>query len=891
MNNPNAAGMKKIFNYVLITLMCSFINSEITQGQAIKWQKCLGGTAADKANDVLINPDGTFIVVGYTYSNNGDVSGNHGGGDAWIVKLDTAGNIIWQRSVGGSGNDYFSTVIATTDTAYLCIGYTNSNDGDVSGNHGGGDAWIVKISRSGIIMWSRCYGGTKSDNAADALLADDGGFAVIGTSWSYDGDVLSGANGRADSDGWTFKIDATGNILWEKCINYNFNFLKPSNLHNDIGYGIIKAEDGNYYALTSGTEDYQANLWPNYDTIVKTPGQLYKVDKNSGISTLLGSMGGDSSFSMCKTQAGEYFSFVEESYFYPEYCFDETFFLANKYDVQPVHFNRQNLATTNLCTGYQVELTKFARTHGLALTESSVIGVGDRTMNFHPEQRDAYLREFPGTQKTYGGSQEDMFSSIKVFPGINDYIAVGSTSSNDGDVSGYHGGNFGGPSDCWIVRMEGLNRIAGNVFVDLNNNNVKDAGEPPFNHSIAKTTKAGFQLNGIPYNGSYSNAVDLGTFTTTLLISNPYYTVTPVSKTSTFSTFKNIDSANFAVHPIPGIIDYAVTAVSLLPARPGFPLQYKIVYSNKGTTTLTDKFVKFVKDPNAQFINAFPTFTSMSGDTIKWNIATLDPEGTGNIHLNMELDPIPLVSFNDTIVSNIYIDSTGDIYPVDNNVSIRQPLSGSYDPNDKNENLGGFITPEEVAAGKYLNYTIRFQNTGNDTAFNIIIRDTLDSKLETDSIEMITSSHPYQFNIKNGIYATWAFNNIKLVDSIHNEPLSHGYISYRIKPKSTLVLNDTIRNSASIYFDFNPPIQTNTQLTIVRTRPVPVTWTGAVSNAWEDPLNWSNAKLPDANTDVIINSGAPNFPVVNSNAVCRSINVETGASVLVKTGFSIKVIH
>src|SRR6185436_13012980 len=109
-----------------------------------------------------------------------------------------------------------------------------------------------------------------------------------------------------------------------------------------------------------------------------------------------------------------------------------------------------------------------------------------------------------------------------------------------------------------------------------------------------------------------------------------------------------------------------------------------------------------------------------------------------------------------------------------------------------------------------------FQNTGNDTAFNISVHDTLDSKLDWASIEMVTASHPYRLSITNGNQMNWKFDNILLVDSIHNEPKSHGYIVYRIKPKPTVQINDVIANSASIYFDFNSPVQTNTQLTTIK---------------------------------------------------------------------------
>ena len=128
------------------------------------------------------------------------------------------------------------------------------------------------------------------------------------------------------------------------------------------------------------------------------------------------------------------------------------------------------------------------------------------------------------------------------------------------------------------------------------------------------------------------NSVGLGTFTTSHSLTNPYYTVTPAKvETSTFSTYKNTDTINFAVRPIANIKDYSVEVIPLNPARPGFPLNYQINYSNKGTTTLNNKKVEFIKDPRTQFVLAVPAYTSISGDTLRWNIVSLDPEDVGNI--------------------------------------------------------------------------------------------------------------------------------------------------------------------------------------------------------------------------------------------------------------------
>jgi uncharacterized repeat protein (TIGR01451 family) len=158
-------------------------------------------------------------------------------------------------------------------------------------------------------------------------------------------------------------------------------------------------------------------------------------------------------------------------------------------------------------------------------------------------------------------------------------------------------------------------------------------------------------------------------------------------------------------------------------------------------------------------------------------------------------------------------------------VTLKQIVIGSFDPNDKTEANAGIITPAQVTQGDYLNYLIRFQNTGTDTAFNITVRDTLENRLDWNSLQMISASHTYQLAIEDGNKLTWQFNNIKLPYTGIDEPNIHGYIAYRIKPKSTVLVGDTIKNTAGIYFDYNLPIATNTEKTIVFQlfSPLPVT--------------------------------------------------------------------
>jgi uncharacterized repeat protein (TIGR01451 family) len=212
-----------------------------------------------------------------------------------------------------------------------------------------------------------------------------------------------------------------------------------------------------------------------------------------------------------------------------------------------------------------------------------------------------------------------------------------------------------------------------------------------------------------------------------------------------------------------------------------------------------------------------------SVDTLKWNYFNLKPLDTASIIVYGSLKPPPLASIGDTTISTAIITSDKtDLAPFDNVAKLVQVLRGSYDPNDKTESHGGSILKSVVANGEYLQYLIRFQNTGTDTAFNVYIRDTLDSKLDWSSFRMIETSHSYQLNITGGSKCLWTFSNIELVDSFKNEPLSHGYISFIIKPKPTVQIGDVIRNTASIYFDYNLPVVTNTETTTIVNEALPV---------------------------------------------------------------------
>ena len=135
--------MKKLLLLTVIALVTCV--GAMAQAPEIQWQKSFGGSNYDEASYVQLTTDGGYIVAVYSESDDGDVTGHHGGFDYWIVKLDASGAMEWQKSLGGTSNDFVRSIQQTTDGGYIVVGDSYSDDGDVTGHHGSSDYWIVKL--------------------------------------------------------------------------------------------------------------------------------------------------------------------------------------------------------------------------------------------------------------------------------------------------------------------------------------------------------------------------------------------------------------------------------------------------------------------------------------------------------------------------------------------------------------------------------------------------------------------------------------------------------------------------------------------------------------------------------------------------------------------------
>jgi hypothetical protein len=198
----------------------------------IQWQGCYGGFDRDYATD-MVETDNGYMIIGTIYSDDGDITNNHGNKDIWIVNIDSIGNLLWKRAYGGSASDYGSRILKDPNGNYYFCGQVGSDDGDIqSVNHGSFDTWIVKIDSSGEIIWEKCYGGSGPEEYPNIKLLNNGNLIVSTTTASNDGDLPAHYGAY---DAWLFIISPEGEILK--------NAVFGNDLHNSI-YDVIETQDG-----------------------------------------------------------------------------------------------------------------------------------------------------------------------------------------------------------------------------------------------------------------------------------------------------------------------------------------------------------------------------------------------------------------------------------------------------------------------------------------------------------------------------------------------------------------------------------------------------------------------------------------------------------------------
>lgn len=366
-----------------------------------------------------------------------------------------------------------------------------------------------------------------------------------------------------------------------------------------------------------------------------------------------------------------------------------------------------------------------------------------------------------------------------------------------------------GAIDCSGMRL--------NAFLDSNNNGTQEVGESNFPlgqfhydvnsgsvHNITSPT-------GI-YNIYDTNGANTYNINYTL---DPSYATMYALTTSSYSNLHIVNGAgmvtyNFPVTSIQNYDDLAVTIVPLTAPRAGFTYKNKIVYTNLGSQTMTAGTVSFIANSGTTITAVSQAGTTSVANGFIYNFNDLLPFESRTITVTMMVPPIPAVSIGQLLTNSTSINPTvGDVVLGNNSNSSTQVVIASYDPNDKVESHGSEILYSSFTSNDYLYYTIRFENTGTASAINISVNDILDAKLDETSVKMISASHGYTLD-RVGNNLTWKFDNIQLPVSVTDTEIGKGYVTFKVKMKPGFSSGDVVPNTASIYFDSNPAIVTNT---------------------------------------------------------------------------------
>lgn len=448
-------------------LLISFFIFQTTYAQLV-WQKTYGGSGHEYCWKTIPTSDGGFAFVGNSESNDGDVSSNHGGSDLWVAKTDASGTIQWSILYGGTDDEEGFDLVQTADNGFMVVGWTDSFDGDVSGHHGtySSDLWVLKLTSAGAISWSKCFGGTSDDEGASIVKTQSGDYIIAGTTYSYDGDV-SGNHGSSEPDFWIIKISSTGTLLGQLCVGGD-------------GYEegikmVATADDGCIVAGRTSSTD------------------LTPIGYHGGSDMLVAKISAGITLDWAKCYGG---SETEE---------------AN--------------AVVQLSDG------SFA-----VLGYTSTHNNGDVT-GHHGSQGsdDFWLLKLTSAgaitwAKCYGGDGDDQSNGLtKTSDG--GFAMSGLTNSTNGDVTGFHNGGFFDP-DIWVAKVDGSGGFLGQRCCG------GSGQDESFN--IYEESSNVFVVTGFTYSGDYDVTLNRGSADGWIL------KVTPLAGIEESSANDNI-----LVYPVP----------------------------------------------------------------------------------------------------------------------------------------------------------------------------------------------------------------------------------------------------------------------------------------------------------------------------------------------------
>lgn len=403
----------------------------------IEWQKSYGGSLKEQPSCIIQTYDGGYAVAGYAESFDGDVIGNHGFCDYWILKIDGNGKIEWSKTYGGTYFETAHSIQQTPDHGFIIGGQTYSFDGDVMNNHGACDWWILKIDSTGTLQWQQTMGGALRDFCGQVQLTGDGGYIAFGTT-GFNRDSIEGA--VIPQDILVVKLKSTGSEEWRETFGGS---------RRDVASSIVQTTDGGFVlALNSESDDGdfdrnhsdQNDIW------------LIKLDRNGKLrwKKNFGGSGEDALGSLSVTQDGGYviagYSSSKDGDVKENHGFED--FLLVKFDSNGNLQWQKNYGGILSDWGGTIQQTA----DGGYIVSGTTSSIGN-DVEMNNGLYDCWIIKLNEKgnlqwQKSLGGSGNDNATFIQQAKD-GGYVVAGLSDSRDIDVTGNHGN-----TDFWIVKLK-----------------------------------------------------------------------------------------------------------------------------------------------------------------------------------------------------------------------------------------------------------------------------------------------------------------------------------------------------------------------------------------------------------------------------------------------------
>ena len=712
----------------------------------IQWQREYGGMSFNYCKKVIQSSDGNFVAAGYVSGPGGDVTGYIGQYDFWVFKFDINGTILWQKCLGGSSEDKAYSVIESDDHGFVVSGTTISTDGNAISNHGGMDMLVVKLDSIGNIVWQHCFGGSSEDFMNCSVKDDNGSYLFSGYTQSNDFDVT---NNQGTADIWIVKLNDSGLLEWQKCVggtDYERNGIMDFN--GDYNGNICHRPGSKEFALFAHTDSYNsfATMWAICLVEPTVQGNVFNDLNQNGIMDV--SEAGLGNIHLTINPGNIIVTTSPSGNWYLDFLPDGIYSIT--------------IDTTQAAWGLSTPLTQnFSIINGNGIGSSfgifyNFLCAKPVVSMYHSKLRGCSIQTYTVMIENRPIATDNLrnyYLDLTLDPLLNFFY---SSNPNTQIASNKYRFAF---TDSLLIGQSKSFTIKFNI---------------PCNVLIGQ---------------NICSKVELFPVDTCMLVNtlngNSCTTAWDHSNLTISGTCRNSDTAYFVIR--------------------------NTAFAGIGDMQCYSHFRVFVDGA----IVHLDSLRLNGGDSLAYSYFA-----DGHT-IRMEVDQHPLHPGQST--PNATVELCGNVsnwnssyfsaLPMDDRDPVKDIDCGhikySFDPNEKEAIPSGTGLDHFIQPNQEIQYIIYFQNTGTDTAYTVVIRDTLNANLSPLTVRSGVSSHRYTFRIIGSNLLEWTFDRIMLPDSNVNRNGSNGYVTFKVAQNPNLSNGTFITNNAAIYFDTNPPVITN----------------------------------------------------------------------------------